>query len=148
MNYNQIDAAKRKRLIDLLNDVSNRFSYIRDDICVPYGLTSVQSQLIIDIYNNPDRCKITDLCKRMHKSTNVISPLVNRLIEKGYLIKEKDKTDSRVVNVKITDKSKKIVDDIVQDISDYSLPCFDGITEEQVDLVTVYLKTILEVMNK
>ena len=148
MNNNQIDAAKRKRLIDLLNDVSNRFSYIRDDICVPYGLTSVQSQLIIDIYNNPDRCKITDLCKRMHKSTNVISPLVNRLIEKGYLIKEKDKTDSRVVNVKITDKSKKIVDDIVQDISDYSLPCFDGITEEQVDLVTVYLKTILEVMNK
>jgi DNA-binding MarR family transcriptional regulator len=84
----------------------------------------------------------------MHKSTNVISPLVNRLIEKGYLIKEKDKTDSRVVNVRITDKSKKIVDDIVQDISDYSLPCFDGITEEQVDLVTVYLKTILEVMNK
>ena len=148
MNNNQIDAAKRKRLIDLLNDVSNRFSYIRDDICVPYGLTSVQSQLIIDIYNNPDRCKITGLCKRMHKSTNVISPLVNRLIEKGYLIKEKDKTDSRVVNVKITDKSKKIVDDIVQDISDYSLPCFDGITEEQVDLVTVYLKTILEVMNK
>ncbi len=148
MNNNQIDAAKRKRLIDLLNDVSNRFSYIRDDICVPYGLTSVQSQLIIDIYNNPDRCKITDLCKRMHKSTNVISPLVNRLIEKGYLIKEKDKTDSRVVNVRITDKSKKIVDDIVQDISDYSLPCFDGITEEQVDLVTVYLKTILEVMNK
>ena len=148
MNNNQIDAAKRKKLIDLLNDVSNRFSYIRDDICVPYGLTSVQSQLIIDIYNNPDRCKITDLCKRMHKSTNVISPLVNRLIEKGYLIKEKDKTDSRVVNVRITDKSKKIVDDIVQDISDYSLPCFDGITEEQVDLVTVYLKTILEVMNK
>ena len=148
MNNNQIDAAKRKRLIDLLNDVSNRFSYIRDDICVPYGLTSVQSQLIIDIYNNPDRCKITDLCKRMHKSTNVISPLVNRLIEKGYLIKEKDKTDSRVVNVRITDKSKKIVDDIVQDISDYSLPCFDGITEEQVDLVTLYLKKILEVMNK
>jgi len=143
----QIDAKKRKILIDLLNDVSNRFSYIRDDICVPYGLTSVQSQLIIDIYNNPES-KITDLCKRMHKSTNVISPLVNRLIEKGYLIKEKSKSDSRVYFVRITDKSKKIVDDIVQDISDYSLPCFDGITEEQVDLVTLYLKKILEVMNK
>ncbi len=148
MNENVIDARKRKLLIDLLSDVSNRFSYIRDDICVPYGLTSVQSQLIIDIYNNPNKCKITDLCKRMHKSTNVISPLVNRLIEKGYLTKEKDKSDSRVVNVKITEKSKKIIDDIVQDINDYSLPCFDGITEEQVDIVTKYLKTILEAMNK
>ena len=49
MNENVIDARKRKLSIDLLSDVSNRFSYIRDDICVPYGLTSVQSQLIIDI---------------------------------------------------------------------------------------------------
>ena len=143
---NVIDSKKRKILIDLLSDVSNRFSYIRDDICVPYGLTSVQSQLIIDIYNNPDKCKVTDICNRMHKSTNVVSPLVNRLIDKGFLIKEKDKIDSRVVNVRITEKSKKIVDDIVQDISDYSLPCFEGITEEQVDLVTIYLKRILLVV--
>ncbi len=148
MKDERIDSKKRAKLIDLLSDVSNHFSYIRDDICTPYGLTSVQSQLIVDIYNHPDKCKVTDLCKRMHKSTNVISPLVNRLIDKGYLTKEKSKSDARVVNVRITDKSKRIVEDIIQDISDYSMPCFEGITEEQVDIVTGYLKTILEVMDK
>ena len=143
-----IPSEKRNKLIRLLGTISNQFSYIRDDICVPYGITPAQAQLVLEIYHNPDNCRVTDLCKAMHKSTNVISPMINRLIEKGYLIKEKDLVDTRVTNIKITPKSKRIIDDIVQDISDYSVPCFDGITEEQVDVVYTYLSKISEVMQK
>jgi len=143
-----IPADKRNKLIRILGTISNQFSYIRDDICVPYGITPVQAQLVLELYHANKSLRVTDICKRMHKSTNVISPMINRLIAKGYLIKEKDLVDTRVTNIKITPKSVKIIDDIVQDISDYSVPCFDGITEEQVDVVYAYLSKILEVMEK
>jgi DNA-binding MarR family transcriptional regulator len=143
-----IPSEKRSKLIRLLGTISNQFSYIRDDICVPYGITPVQAQLVLQIYHDPEKSRVTDICKSMHKSTNVISPMINRLIEKGFLIKEKDMVDTRVTHIRITPKSRRIIDDIVQDISDYSVPCFEGITEEQVDVVYTYLSKILEVMEK
>lgn len=143
-----VDSKKREELIYLLSTISNHFNYLKDDICSPYGLTNAQSELLLDIYHNPNECRVTDICKRLHRSTNVISPLIDRLVLKGYLFKEKDKVDTRVTNVKITEKSKRLVDDIVQDITDYSVPCFEGITDEQANLVYSYFKTILEVMKK
>lgn len=142
-----IELKNKKELIHLLGDICNSYMYIRDDLCVPYGITPVQYQLLLDISHN-GKSKVTAICKRMHKSTNVISPLINRLIKKGLLLKEKDKNDTRVFYISITKEGKLIIDEISLDIMDYSIPCFEGVTDEEVEIVNKYLKMVLEGIAK
>ncbi len=121
----------RNQVIDMLKAITNYFSNMRDILCAPYGLSSIQAIIVLDIYHNPNETKITDICKRLNKSTNTISPLVNRLISKGFLTKFQSKDDARVFNVLLTDKSKKILSNIVTDICDFTWPIFDSFTDEE-----------------
>ena len=76
------DIEKRKEIIEMIKALSNYFNNVRDALCAPYGLSSIQAVIVLDIYHHPDETKVTDICKRLHKSTNTISPLINRLVEK------------------------------------------------------------------
>ena len=88
-----------KERIEVINNIkilSDYFANVRDTLCAPYGLSSIQVVIVLDVFNNPNETKITDICKRLHKSTNTISPLINRLVSKGFLKKEQSKEDARV----------------------------------------------------
>ena len=106
----------------MIKELSSYFTNIRDALCEPYGLSSIQAVIILDVYHHPEERRVTDICKRLHKSTNTISPLINRLIQKGYLMKKVSKDDARSMQVYLTDKTKEMVDNILVDISDYTWP--------------------------
>lgn len=135
----------RKEIINMIKDLSNFFTNIRDELCEPYGLSSIQAVIILDIYHHPEARRVTDICKRLHKSTNTISPLINRLVSKGYLKKKVSKEDGRSTNVYLTDKTKEMTNNILVDVSDYTWPFFESITDEQFDEVYKALKLLLEV---
>ncbi len=138
-------AQKKIEIIDMLKELTTRFSNIRDNLCEPYGLSSLQAVIIMDIYHNPDNTRVTDICKRLKKSTNTISPLINRLIEKSFLIKEQNKDDNRVFNVKLTNKTLNIANEIAIDVSDYTYPMFDSLTKDEFDNIYNSLLKLLEV---
>lgn len=139
------NAQNRREFIELLKQVGDFVNNIRDALCEPYGLSSIQAVIILDIYHNPDKTKVTDICKRLNKSTNTISPLINRLVSKGYLYKEQGVEDGRVTYIRLTDKTKNITKDISLDVSDYTWPMFEAITDEQFDNLYKCLELILEV---
>jgi len=139
-----MDNLEREQIISMLKDVSTKFESLRDAVCAPYGLSSIQAILILDIYHNPKETKVTDICKRLNKSTNTISPLINRLCEKGYLKKVRDESDYRITRIFLTEKSKSITDKISIDIKDYTLPVFEQLTEEEI----MTIKKGLELLKK
>ena len=69
------DKENRQEIINMIRELSNYFNTIRDELCEPYGISSIQAIILLDIYHNQNEVKITDICKRLHKSTNSISPL-------------------------------------------------------------------------
>ena len=142
------DKDNRQEIINMIRELSNYFNTIRDELCEPYGISSIQAIILLDIYHNQNEVKITDICKRLHKSTNSISPLINRLVEKGYLVKEQSKDDKRVTYVKLTNKTKEITDSISVDVSDYTWPLFESLTSEQFDYIYNALRFLLEVTKK
>ena len=81
-----MDIEKRKEVIEMIKQLSYFFDKSKDRLCAPYGLSSIQSKIIIDVFHN-EGSRITDICKRLNKETNTISPLINRLINHGYLNK-------------------------------------------------------------
>ena len=139
-----MDNLEREEIISMLKEVSSKFESLRDSVCAPYGLSSIQAILILDIYHNPKNTKVTDICKRLNKSTNTISPLINRLCEKGFLKKIHDESDYRVCRIFLTEKAKSITDKISIDIKDYTLPVFEQLTEDEI----LTIKKGLELLNK
>ena len=124
----------RKNIIEMIKELSSYFTNIRDALCEPYGLSSIQAVIILDVYHHPKERRVTDICKRLHKSTNTISPLINRLIQKGYLMKKVSKDE--------------MVDNILVDISDYTWPFFESISDNQFDHIYTALKLLLEVTSE
>lgn len=139
-----MERKERDNIIAMLKDVSTKFESLRDAVCAPYGLSSTQAILILDVYHNPNHTKVTDICKRLNKSTNTISPLINRLCEKGYLEKTQNESDNRVFYVNLTAKSKAITDKISIDIEDYTNPVFEQLSDDEVKTI----KKGLELLNK
>ncbi len=138
---------EREKILSMLKEVASKFDSLRDAVCAPYGLSSIQAILILDVYHNGSRTKVTDICKRLNKSTNTISPLINRLIDKGFLKKEQYEADNRVFYISLTDKSKAITDKISIDIEDYTLPIFEQLTEEEIETIKKGLSLLNRVVE-
>ena len=138
----------RREIINMIKELSDYFNTIRDELCEPQGISSIQAIILLDIYHHPEERKVTDICKRLHKSTNSISPLINRLVEKGYLTKSQSKEDKRITYVSLTKKTEEITNSILIDVSDYTWPFFEGMSDEKFDKIYEALKVLLEVTRE
>lgn len=142
-----MDIEKRKEVIEMIKQLSYFFDKSKDRLCAPYGLSSIQSKIIIDVFHN-EGSRITDICKRLNKETNTISPLINRLINHGYLNKVVNKKDKRVFYVYLTDKSRDIMQNLTNDVEKTTWPLFDKVSEENLDKIYDSLKILMEVTKE
>ncbi len=142
-----MDVIKRKEIIENIKELSYYFDKCKDKLCEPYGLSSVQSKVILDVYHN-EGTKITGICQRLNKETNTISPLINRLINHEYLVKENDKNDRRIYYIYLSEKSKNIMESLVKDIETMTWPLFDSISEEQANMIYESLKILIDITRK
>ncbi len=131
-------------VIELLKRTSQFISNSRANLCAPYGLSHIQAIIILDIYHNPLATKITDICKRLNKTTNTISPLINRLISKGLLYKTQNKQDNRVFEVFLTEEGQKMMESINKDVIKFAEPLFACLKDDEYD----NLKNSLEILSK
>lgn len=141
------DKRKEQFVIGTIRDLSNYFSSVSEAISAPYNLSALQTSVILDVYNNEGKTKITDICKRMQKNTNTISPIINRLILKDYLDKTQDSSDGRVFHISLTDKSLAIIKNIKVDIEDFTWPIFDNVDDETMTKVVDALKILKEAID-
>jgi DNA-binding MarR family transcriptional regulator len=71
-------------------------------------LTSRQIIVLLFIYEN-NCAKITDIADNFMVSLPTITGIVDRLVKKGYLMRERDERDRRLVYVFLNNKGKKFV---------------------------------------
>jgi DNA-binding MarR family transcriptional regulator len=67
------------------------------------------------------------------------------LIDKQFLTKVQNKSDNRVFDVKLTAKTLEIAEEINVDVSDYTYPMFDSLTDVEFDNIYQSLLKLLEV---
>ena len=132
------------KIIEMIDILSDEFYRLKNNICLPYDLSAIQTTIILDIYKNPNETKITDICKRLKKSTNSISPLINRLVDKGFLYKYSDPSDKRIFKLGLTDTSKSITSQIRTDVEDYTLPIAEELTEEEISEIENSLELLIK----
>jgi len=98
---------------------------------------------IFTILFQTESIPMTELAARIHRTKPTVTVLVDKLVAKGFVIKEKVVTDNRVTLIKLTEAGLSL-QPIIQRISDkLNQIVYQGLTDEE----ALQLERLLRVVN-
>ena len=94
-------------LISRIREKSNRF-IVRE--LEEHGITGIVPSHgdILHILLREERCTMTDLAQKIHRTKANVTVLIDKLVECGYVNKEKSAEDNRVTYITLTEKGKSL----------------------------------------
>ena len=105
-NTASLTEQQAQRLIDACTVLMRRFA----DCCLDYSeqIPTKTQMMILTCLAGMDDCKMTDLSKATGISLSALTGLVDRLKEKGFVERDRDPDDRRVVKISATAGGRKI----------------------------------------
>ena len=106
---------QEERHLDLISSYRYSKSYYhlyRNGLCqlmAAYGLSVMENDLLLAIYNNPECNTVTKLCSDIGKTKGVVSRACNHLCDKKYIREDIDKIDRRIVHFRLTPAARHLV---------------------------------------
>jgi len=73
-----------------------------DDLIPSHG------NILTALYENHDKLTMKQIAKTIGKDKSTITPLVNKLMDLGYITREKNQMDKRVTYIMLTEKGKQM----------------------------------------
>lgn len=116
-----IDSQFQEKLIELLKSINGKLNGILHDFYEPYGLTSVQASLLLELHKNGQQ-NITELSHHLCMGKSNLSPLCKRLEKGGYIQRVRNLQDERCVDIKMTEYAKGIMMEVTKKISESIIP--------------------------
>lgn len=96
---------------------TNRYFHrLYGDVLVEYDLSYLQYMSLLIIYKNGS-AKLMDIGNKLELSSNTLTPVIDRLVQKEWLIKIPSELDRRVKSLKIVDSKKDIFEEILSDVA-------------------------------
>ncbi len=108
----------------------------------PLGITYTQYIVMLVLWEK-DNIKVGTLCERLYLDNGTVTPLLKKLEEKGYIHRERDTVDERVVYIKLTDAGRKLKEQ-AREIPVKVGSCLSLTQEEAAQLYTI----LYQVMNQ
>ncbi len=118
------------------------FYYIQKQI-EPHNLHKHQFKILIELYQHEDLCQ-EDLVSLLKLSKADIAKSVKKLVDLGYIHKEKDKNDKRIHHLNLTEKSLAIKEDIISILEETSGILSQNISEEEIEIAKKVMKQMSE----
>jgi DNA-binding MarR family transcriptional regulator len=110
-----------KLLIEFINTLDLSLKKLQQAVGGETGMSTLtihQLQYIDAIYELSEPT-ITEIADRLHITKASVTPGVNKLIHKGYVIKTQSSEDRRVFHVSLTDAGEKLVRAKYQALEEY-----------------------------
>lgn len=108
-----------------------------------YNLTYTQYITMLVLWED-EKITIKELCKKLYLDSGTITPVIKKLEAMGLLIKYRDKSDERIVNVELTDKGRELKEEIVKVPEQVSCKV-DGSVEDLLILKNLLEKVLDEI---
>jgi DNA-binding MarR family transcriptional regulator len=130
-------------LIAKIHQITNR---IFKQMLKEYGIKELnpgQGRILFALWQK-DAIPIHELSKKTQLMKSSLTTMLERLENAGYLMREKDKRDKRIIRIKLSEKSKSLQKKYV-DVSKKMTKIFYGtLTEGEIDKFEEYLRRILK----
>ncbi len=109
----------------------------------PYDFNRGEIPLMYKLLKKGDGKTQKEICEMLYVSKSTTSKITQSLVDKGYLVKERDEVDRRVTRIYLTDRKDEIKDllgDLDEKAENKMLEGFEGEEKEQ---LREYLERIL-----
>jgi DNA-binding MarR family transcriptional regulator len=127
--------------------VPKLFRGLRIGFIVAPQVTTSQMVTLMRIYEKTT-IRLGALSEEMHVSAPTITGVVDRLARDGYLRRMRDDKDRRAINVELTDRGKRLVENLLREINKRWYKILTRLTEEESKNYLRILKRIVEVLSK
>lgn len=105
-----IKANISEQIQDLLKRININVSHVLSEVIDDSPLTAHQMYIMKVIRKN-SRINLTSLCKDMLLSKSSMSLTIDKLVENGYVFRQECSHDRRSINIFLTEKGEKALDD-------------------------------------
>ncbi len=109
----------------------------------PHDLNSIEFNLLKACMNIGE-CTATQLATLLPVDASRISRIVNRLVNMGLLIRQRQTHDRRIVMLRLSDTGYELAERLIARVHIYELRLIEGITSEEMDAFVTTARKILE----
>ena len=99
-----------KDIISLISKIREKTSLLIIKEMSKYGIDGIvtsHGDIIYALFNK-SRLTMAEIAEKIGKDKSTVTALVNKLVRLGYVVKERDTQDSRVVYVSLTEDGKEL----------------------------------------
>ncbi len=127
------------RVREILKEINMKMMARLVKLYEPYELTPPQVS-ILSILKNNKGIKVSELGTLMRTADSNISSICRRLEDRGFVTRERDETDRRVVYIQPTQKAKDLYDSLETEKEKVFAGLKDATAEDMVDILNALEK--------
>ena len=105
------------------------------------GLVTSHGDILVALFQKRT-LTMKEIADKIEKDKSTVTVLINKLIAQGYVQKERDAFDTRMVMVALSDKGKKLKTDFEEISKKLLSAIYQGISEEEKKTLAVLLQKI------
>ncbi|MCR4443307.1 MAG: MarR family transcriptional regulator [Peptococcaceae bacterium] len=139
MNYND--------MLDLFVDNMKKLFFPEEWIAIDLAM-SKQELFTLLLVERHGEIIMSQIAGHVNIPMSTATGIVDRLVKKGFLVRERSDSDRRIVVIRLTGKGKELINTIKQKGNEYMQMIKEGLTEEEQEfLLRIFIK-IFDIINK
>ena len=109
------------------------------------GITYTQYLVMLALWEN-DNLTVKSVAERLDLDSASLTPILKRLEVAGFLTRQRNKSDERVVEIKLTDKGNILQDEVAN--IQKRVACQTGLPPDEFEQLKHSLHKLVQVMNE
>lgn len=106
-----------------------------------YNLTTSQWALLKLISENEELSQVK-IAEKMESDKATVGTVVEKLVNKGLVIRKKSEVDKRVYNIQISNSARELVSKLTEEAIDTNTKALQGFKDEDIKKLLNYLEII------
>jgi DNA-binding MarR family transcriptional regulator len=134
---------------EIMQSLRRIFKAVQDyshEISDRFGVTGPQLWALKTISQN-ESLALSDLSKRMCLHPSTITGLIDRLEKKGYVARNRDQVDRRMISVQLTPKGKNVTKKAPNPVQGKMIYGLRNLNRKELDSIYHSLQKLVEIME-
>lgn len=133
---------RRKWLYELDHEFRMVVRRFRQELkgLIPEDMTSNEF-FYLKMLNKEGPQRVSSLSREFGVTASLTTAVLDRLVQKGYVIRQRSDRDRRIVEVALTSEGRKRIDELEKNATEHMIRKFEPLTDEEI-------RTLIELLRK